>query len=332
MLHAAGLFARLGGAALLVMQAPLVAGLRPAPAVAGLMRPNSSSQCSSVTFLRIQKTGSTTLGEGIMPQMCPQNHQTCAGRQHLEYNHAKTKFIDSCVITMVRDPLERFMSEFAMALSKDAKLLTQDQWDFAPQDVPWLESVKTRGNSTETLLEYLQNPNNPSRNRQTLYLLGFERVGCQPPRSCCGVCSASAGYPAHAYDWDRDRGELLARAKEHLMSLTAFGVTDWFGDSMKVLAAAVGWNEKDTVTMSEKLHQRQANKQALLTSLVIYSLHPRYFQKSAMSDAAAINRQPWRDFISPELERKIRGVNSVDNELVAFARQQLHGRYKGLFN
>lgn len=61
----------------------------------------------------------------------------------------------------------------------------------------------------------------PRGNRQTLYLLGFQRVACNSTR--CGgnacICNASQpGYPAITYDWDNDGTGLLESAKAHLRS------------------------------------------------------------------------------------------------------------------
>merc|ERR1719195_281801 len=102
----------------------------------------------------------------------------------------------NCIVASLRDPVERFMSEYSF-FKANPGALEQDSWDVPTHDLPWLNRVKSRP-IADGLQEYLSSPTNPALNRQARYLLGFERVQCA--ERCCGVCShGEPGYPAYAY-------------------------------------------------------------------------------------------------------------------------------------
>lgn len=277
--------------------------------------------------MRIQKTGSTTFGESIIPKMTAKHHQTGRGRFHMEYRGA-TAQPRACAVTVLRDPVERFMSEFAFARGHEGFLMTQDQWDFADEDLPWLKQVQKMPNDTAALLEYLRSPRNPTRNRQALYLLGFDRVNCD--RQCCGLCSRThPGHPAHAYDWDKDHDVLLARAKEHLLGLRAFGVLDCYVDSVKVIAGELGWEPEEAADMAGKIHRRKQDKRRLLAGLLSTSVsRVSAARHTAMLLNAGSAAGLWRSALDPALRAEIDGLNRLDIELVDFARRQLYDRYK----
>lgn len=282
----------------------------------------SATSCPRIAFLKIQKTGSSVLGDAIMPNLAKLYGQTSIGEHHFEFNHVN-KAAPGCVFTMLRDPVERFFSEFTMLRSK-SKLegpgeLTQDQWDWHANDLMELRSVQALKPISLAITAYLLSPNNPSRNRQALYLLGFDRVACRD--TCCGVCSnhtfngKKGGYPAHRYNWDRDHGELLARAKRNLLSLRAYGITECFPESMKVIGSALGWNPAITELLGSVIHLRKQDKSNLAKDLLGFD-----------SVSAFHSNSSWRHFVPSDLEAQVRKVNRVDNELVQFARQQFWER------
>ena len=296
--------------------------------------------CSRIAFLRIQKTASTTFGQEIMSQMCGRYKQTCKQnwelcafskgkcslelfQYHLEYNQAR-KSADAgpsrgCVVTFLRDPVERTMSEFFMLREKHRQFLSFDQWDVHQDDLGELDAILNLPNLSESFMKYLHHGRNPSRNRQSLYLLGFERLHCNKTRcggNACICANESFGYPGTAYDWDKDE-TLMEKVKERLKSLEAFGLTDCFLESIKAMAPRLGWNVTKSVELAEK-HQ---------------DLH---VWMPTMEKAKAIHRRLsftgpsrnwWREFVTPEVQREIQRVNSLDVELVTFAKQLFERSY-----
>jgi hypothetical protein len=203
------------------------------------------------------------------------------------------------------------MSEFGMALSSENYLMSQAQWDFHEQDLSWLKQIESMLPEEDTMMEYLQSPQNPTRNRQALYLLGFVRVRCRDlldkalsasggGRTCTLV--EPYGYPARAYDWDKDHDELLARAKKRLSELRSFAITDCFDDSMKLLATDVGWDPEETAQLAES----------------------KYGARSASENVTA---SLWEQGLSPEQEQRIRELNRIDVELLAYAKQLMYDKH-----
>merc|ERR1712232_747165 len=144
-------------------------------------------------------------------------------------------------------------SEWGMLKSQvqqESLTLFQDQWDFHEKDLSWLRHLQADSNADDnaTMYEYLQSPRSPARNRQARYLLGFTRVCC---RGGIGLCEANepCGYPAFAYDWDRDHDKLLAQAKKHLSELRFFGLADCYMESMKFLPQASGWDPQEVAPL-----------------------------------------------------------------------------------
>lgn len=141
---------------------------------------------------------------------------------------------------------------------KHRQFLSFDQWDVHANDLSEIDRILNIEDLSESFQKYLHHPRNPSRNRQTLYLLGFQRVECNKTR--CGgnacICEPEkSGYPALAYDWDKNFTGLLELAKEHLRSLDAFGIVDCFKSSIEVMAPLLGWDLK---TALELAHEKQA--------------------------------------------------------------------------
>eukprot|EP00931_Biecheleriopsis_adriatica_P037134 TRINITY_DN21311_c0_g1_i1.p1 TRINITY_DN21311_c0_g1~~TRINITY_DN21311_c0_g1_i1.p1 ORF type:complete len:339 (-),score=52.80 TRINITY_DN21311_c0_g1_i1:73-1089(-) len=279
-----------------------------------------SSKPSVVAFLRIQKTGGTTFGEVVGRTMAEKNGQTFWGRRHFNYNNSVELAPDG-VVTLLRDPAERLISEFQMLRTAKfcERCQDQDQWDWHPDDLEWLHRVRGMHNVTEAFIEYLRSPNNPARNRQSLYLLGFHRAACGKRPCYFPEPSERKGYPAHEYDWDKDHETLLTRAKSHLMSLRSFGITDCYLDSMEVFARAVGWDPKDTRELAEKSHAQSGSQKEKASLVHLLGLQPEPAHPALLQQHTSIVQQ-----LSLEIAR----VNKLDVELLEFARQQwynLHG-------
>lgn len=391
--------------------------------------------------MRIQKTGSTSFGENIMPRFCNASGQKCYGSLHYSTSSESALAAD-CRVTFLRDPVERLLSEFTMLRGHEGENLEQDHWDFAEQDFNWLHSFVNRSDMEDALLAYVRSPDNPSRNRQAMYLLGFDRVSCRST-VCCGLCTDRHGergqqlgsvnwaenstvqtlavtpspdhyptnvsvqeamdaycrslgkddaitvasesrkcktrrfarryggihwrcyddlaevlgiqcmandgktpieclqgtgghctrtqelkdvafaaseraamvpYPAHAFDWDGQHDELLARAKEALDGLTAFGITDCFADSMRGIAQGLGWDEASAVQFGTEIHAREQTKDHLM--LV-----------STRQGASAVHRSKWASRIDPYVEGEIRERSRIDHELVLYAKKRYYELY-----
>jgi len=305
---------------------------------------NKPRHCKTIGYIRIQKTGSTTLGENIMPALCSDAGQYCHGQHHWDYHDASSygarngsrkkerPKVDGggpgCAVTMLRDPVERFLSEFSMARGPDKHHLEEWQWDWREQDLPRLHELQGKGKNAihdtgKAMVEYLNDPHNPTRNRQTLYLLGFDRI--------------PDGYPAKAYDWHKDRGALLAQAKSHLMTLLGFGISDCYVDSIVALADRAGWNTKNALSLAKRIHSREQNREAALVQFMLSSNHSFFAsadkRPELLQGEKGEAKQSWSRLLrarhlDPKLEAAIREANSVDEELLAFARAEWYDRYR----
>eukprot|EP00440_Ansanella_granifera_P050500 gb/GFBE01054736.1/.p1 GENE.gb/GFBE01054736.1/~~gb/GFBE01054736.1/.p1 ORF type:complete len:602 (+),score=93.59 gb/GFBE01054736.1/:1-1806(+) len=271
----------------------------------------------TIAYIRIQKTGSTTFGEYILPEMAKLHGQQAPySKFHLEYYQAK-QVAPGAMVTLLRDPVERFMSEFAMAYQgPDREFLFQDQWDIHDRDIQWLKDVQATGDTREAMRKYLQFKFNPTRNRQALYLLGFHRVGCD--RSCCGICSEDdTGYPAMQYDWEKDHASLLELAKQRLTELTSYGITDCLAESMAPVAQALGWDVAATQSLARSVQERKQNKEQIMSALGLTS----HLKGQSLLQGRVTH---WRHMLEPELIQEIKRASAVDVELVEFARKKLH--------
>eukprot|EP00931_Biecheleriopsis_adriatica_P091973 TRINITY_DN65815_c0_g1_i1.p1 TRINITY_DN65815_c0_g1~~TRINITY_DN65815_c0_g1_i1.p1 ORF type:complete len:469 (+),score=92.24 TRINITY_DN65815_c0_g1_i1:40-1446(+) len=322
-------------------------------------------KCKKVAFVRIQKTASTTFGQDIMAKMCSNNKQTCGvswnrcargnakcslplSYYHLDFSYASRLLQGegrSCLVTFLRDPVERTLSEFFMLREKHRQFLQFDQWDVHQDDFAAINSILDIKDVSESFQRYLHHPGNPSRNRQALYLLGFKRVECNQTR--CGgdacICEKdSPGNPAKAYDWDANADELLERAKQQLLKLDAFGITDCFEESVEILSPLLGWSAKDALKIAKESHAMHVWKPTMEKARKIkpfseYEFSARRLRQQQSHAGARSHEQGgglmrrlsfngpgsnfWREFISPDVRKDILEVNSIDDELVRFARE-----------
>jgi len=254
---------------------------KPDPADASTVKPKG------MHFLRIQKTGGTTFGERIASKFCGPESATCKWATHLDWATAIEDDWQGPVVTLLRDPVERTMSEFEFMRTADGNYSTrQAQWDF--RNFTWLNDVDTSPDGDAAFEEYLAGyPDNPSRNRQALYLLGFKKMVQNVP------------YGEYTYDWDANHDSLVAQAKEHLEAMTAFGITDCFMASMSAFSQQLGWPEDEVLKLAKSVHARKSGK----------------------------SRQSWRSTLSQDVIDRIERLNDIDMELYSFAKQRFSQRF-----
>jgi len=291
------------------------------------------SHCNKVTFMRIQKTGSTSVGEVLLPTMCGFHGQQCGkedGYTHLDFNGAialANKGVpvgSGCVFTILRDVVERTLSEFFF-LRENRWALWQDQWDVPDAEAGKLDDIIVQSNISKAFQEYLYSEENPARNRQTLYLLGFERRFISGDRLRHVSTDFSNGLPAKAYNWSNHK-ELLACAKARLMELTVFGLTECLRLSVEVMAPRLGWDARMAISLMDHAHSRIQDKSQHQVAL----LQLRPTQEFATKHVVPPRRRlsGWRSIIDPVLVEEIKAVNSLDVELVEFARTAFRDLYK----
>lgn len=254
-------------------------------------------------FLRIQKVGGTTFGEHIMRKFCGPESDECKWASHLDWTSA-TEAWNGPVVTLLRDPVERTMSEFQFIRTKDGNhSCRQAQWDFT--NYSWFNAVASEPDEDAALNLYLHGyPNNPSRNRQALYLNGFKKMVNGAP------------VPEYTYDWDTDHDTTLAQAKDHLDQVDAFGITDCFIPSMHVIAKALSWPENDVVAMATSTHSRQAPAG--------HASEESFLEESSTSLS---ERASWRDTVEQDVVDRIERINRVDMELYRYAQKSLYDRF-----
>eukprot|EP00416_Gambierdiscus_australes_P045811 CAMPEP_0171100400 /NCGR_PEP_ID=MMETSP0766_2-20121228/52934_1 /TAXON_ID=439317 /ORGANISM="Gambierdiscus australes, Strain CAWD 149" /LENGTH=323 /DNA_ID=CAMNT_0011560221 /DNA_START=17 /DNA_END=988 /DNA_ORIENTATION=+ len=265
-----------------------------------------------VHLIRIQKTGSTTFGEKIMKRFCGQDAKECRWFWHLDYSQAQKEGDNLKLITLLRDPVERTLSEFFFMRAKQGRgLVWQNQWDF--RNSTWLNLVQGTADVDEALRIYLHDyPGSASRNRQALYLIGFK--GRQQ----------ALGWPI---DWDGRHSELLALAERHLEETVAFGFTDCFVTSVGAMARALGWDALKAMEMAGHIRARGQNKPSLRSVPAKIWLSTQLDENAAgPSEDWAVDRK-WRDLVSENVVRQIEKLNSVDMELHEYASKRFRERF-----
>lgn len=257
-------------------------------------------------FLRIQKTGSRTLG-AILKEHCLPTH-LCEYFCHEDWTQTHANSWTGPIVTLLRDPVERTLSEFIYLRTTEEgeRALQQPQWNFKNQT--WAEEI--RKNHIDQALEiYLHGyPGNPSVNRQALYLLGFD-----------------SHYAAgEKYNWNRDHDYLLDQAKANLDRLTAFGITDCFLTSMKVIARQFGWPESEVIDEA-KSHQGFRHKDVAEDKTTFFQHSKFYDPHIALNENSGSLR--WRDIANHALVEDIEKTNAVDMQLFEYARQRFQDLY-----
>eukprot|EP00415_Alexandrium_ostenfeldii_P004573 UN4573 len=196
----------------------------------------------------------------------------------------------------------------------------QPQWDFT-DSLQWLKQVQVESSVERALGNFLEgHRQTPTRNRQALYLIGFDRDAVR--------------RPGELYDWDRNHTGLLELAKEHL-NQTLFGITDCYDTSLKVITEKLGWNTSKAVNLAD--HQRFRGKTDTRTHMsktfwFTYSRLPDFLNQTfANKTSTRFNHtrplNTWRGVMPPKLVNYIENWNSVDMELYEYALQLFKERY-----
>lgn len=274
-----------------------------------------------VHLIRIQKTGGTTFGERIMSRFCGGDSAWCLYLRHAEWQQAtKDGHFGGTVLVWLRHPVERTISEFFFLRTADGRSCSrQPQWDFRNEG--WLTEVQNEWNVPQALCDFLEGDRaNPARNRQALYLLGFNR--------------SSGVAPGAMYDWDGNRTALLDLAKAHLRK-TLFGITDCFDVSTRVITQKLGWNTTEALALAATSavrgevgrNWRKTAVFDLSDTSYLHYLNPNLTEP--VSTAWNHTRPPntWRSLLPRKLVNYIENWNSVDMELYDYALQLFAERH-----
>eukprot|EP00408_Alexandrium_pacificum_P066517 CAMPEP_0171177666 /NCGR_PEP_ID=MMETSP0790-20130122/12355_1 /TAXON_ID=2925 /ORGANISM="Alexandrium catenella, Strain OF101" /LENGTH=315 /DNA_ID=CAMNT_0011642567 /DNA_START=72 /DNA_END=1022 /DNA_ORIENTATION=- len=296
------------------------ASLHARPARAVRLRRDGGNR--TVTFLRIQKTGGSTWGEVIMPKICAEagdiyRPRICAGAVdscdngfHWDYEMAMNANATSPgpVVTWLRDPVERTLSEFFFIRSPEGSITPfMDQWDF--QNLTFLRLVRDEADDDKALDIYLHAwPQHPGFNRQVLYLAGFKGSG-----------------HAVRFRWrggEQQQKEFLSAAKQHLADIQAFGFTECYVTSAAAMARVLGWDEASVKEMATNTHRRSLPRPTAAAGL-------RRHRGNAQDCSTGINRfcGVWRSFVDERTVEEIERLNWADMELHRFARRQFQLRF-----
>mmetsp|Transcript_97994 Transcript_97994/g.227247 ORF Transcript_97994/g.227247 Transcript_97994/m.227247 type:complete len:351 (-) Transcript_97994:408-1460(-) len=269
-----------------------------------------------VHLIRIQKTGSTTFGEKIMKRFCGQDAKECRWFWHLDYSQAQKEGDNLKLITLLRDPVERTLSEFFFVRSfQGREFVRQSQWDF--RNDTWVDLVQGADDDDEALRIFLRGyPSSPSRNRQALYLIGFKPRHWAP--------DTRMDYRWEPLDWDGRHGELLALAKRHLEETVAFGFTECFSTSVSVIAKALGWDAEEARQIAKDSHERRKGRAKVW-------LRPQNENHAVDLEAGPLEDQAvdaeWRRLVRKDVVHEIEKLNSVDVELHEYALKRFRERF-----
>jgi len=293
-------------------------------------------------FLRVQKTAGSTF-EAIAGSECSKLNVECDRHWHLDWNLAShflgmARYASRIVVTWLRDPVERLMSEYKYLQKVPA--FEQAQWDYGPRIQQVLRFWRRSDDALElSPTDFTAMSSNPANNRQTLYLLGFNRpdiFGCGD--TCTNEDSATCEECSHA--WERfvrhggtEPGDdlataiysaqgvpaavLIERAKRRLSEdVDLFGLVDCFDSSLRYLSRSLGWDVEEATRMS-RYHLRTGGDD--------YA-DPLQLDAAARSRALSVTRH--RDELPEEVVRAIEGTNSLDVALHRFAKELLNQRMR----
>jgi len=205
---------------------------------------------ASLRMVSIQKTGTTSFGDFVIPYFCRVGEVCGRSIAHHDWDQATANgAYTGPVVTLLRNPVERAMSEFFYLRDTDGLADGRSaHWDF--NNDTWLEAIQDE-NISKALDVYIHGyPKNPSRNRQTLYVLGFR--GRRPH----GMDDRGHEEPGAAYDWDTNPAVIVRKAVEHLDNMTAFGFTDCWHTSMKAISRAMNWDSAKMNRVSFSRHEK----------------------------------------------------------------------------
>nr|CAG4651351.1 EOG090X0E58 [Simocephalus serrulatus]SVE94514.1 EOG090X0E58 [Simocephalus serrulatus] len=273
-----------------------------------------------IVFLHIQKTGGTTFGRHLVrdlnletPCICPRKRKRCdcfrpntINEQWLfsRYStgwkcglHADWTELTDCVegaldeyegvtkkrryffITVLRDPIHRYLSEFRH-VQRGATWKSARHWCGGQEFTSLPHCYKGSNWTGVELDEFMNCPYNLAHNRQTRMLADLTLAGCY------------TGYNSTVDQLERDR-ILLQSAKQNLASMTYFGLTE-----------------------------QQSASQYIFEQTFQLDFVNSFDQANATLSAQAIAE------LTPTQIERIRQLNSLDAELLDFARQLLQKRFE----
>mmetsp|Transcript_64573 Transcript_64573/g.150171 ORF Transcript_64573/g.150171 Transcript_64573/m.150171 type:complete len:353 (-) Transcript_64573:76-1134(-) len=277
---------------------------------------------AGVHFIRIGKTGSTSFGDKVVREFCD-IHEVCLGSTHIDWNQATWNgHYPGPVVTILRDPVERSLSEFFWLRDADGQLGAKNfQWDF--QNASWLRQVNGK-NLTRALGEYIHGyEKNPSRNRQALYILGFRHRRNEQS-------SHAVAPPGEAYDWDAHPQQLVRRAMDKLENLTAFGITECWLPSMRAIARQLKWDPDAVEQFASTKHERYWRKAMVdLGKRRSEAVRGKsdYKRLVELVGRDVPNDTPWRDVIPKPYVDAIKKWSHVDMLLYEAAKKRFREKF-----
>lgn len=260
-----------------------------------------------VQVLKIQKTGTSSLSE-VVRALCPSDH-ICRSETHMDWIEAtKNGTYKGPVVTLLRDPVERALSEFFYLRDGDGVASSkQPQWDF--HNNTWLGRIRDEDLSKALDAFTTGYPKNPSRNRQALYILGF-RDKSHPLRE-----------PGAVYDWDMFPAYIVDKAMRKLDNLTAFGITDCWNSSMRAIGRALHWTEAQVRRLAFDRHERNWRKAMVDRRKPDYRLLKKWLGKEIPNDTK------WREVIPNKYILAIEAWSHVDIMLYKQAKKRFTEKF-----
>lgn len=219
-------------------------------------------------YLRIQKTGSTSFGRTIKSLFGAHNMSISTNAHYDWQSVLNRNLTGSQVFTVLRDPVERYLSEMMYISWRPRAMICQNMWDFQGhiyadgERVEAFRAINAQPKSNDMILQRWMNLTLPTRNRQLLYLLGFKRIPCPTAKhNFCTSPEEAEGVPlpSHAYDYDHDEDHILEMAKERLSSIH-FGLTECMTSSVRGIASEMGWDPDEAEQFVEVAKQSNVGK------------------------------------------------------------------------
>eukprot|EP00927_Polykrikos_kofoidii_P000183 TRINITY_DN10078_c0_g2_i3.p1 TRINITY_DN10078_c0_g2~~TRINITY_DN10078_c0_g2_i3.p1 ORF type:complete len:446 (-),score=50.31 TRINITY_DN10078_c0_g2_i3:199-1467(-) len=226
-------------------------------------------------FLRIQKTGTTTVSVIASEQYKRMGENACDVFLHLDWNYVSqlvARDPKRVIITMLRNPVIRVISE-GNFLRADPSYARQLQWDYTPDMYTrLLEWIRVNG----TMADFANLPLNPANNRQVRYILGFGRPA---QLTCWDHCDefwtefANAGGAPPGLDAINDAAtvggaqvlDVVKHRLEH--EIDFFGVTECFESSLNIASKVLQWDPEVTKPfLDDKMRQSSTDYDDVTTA------------------------------------------------------------------
>lgn len=255
---------------------------------------------SGIVFLRIQKTGSTSFASIATAQCRLLGVTKCDSYYHLDWNYVHNLLKSDpkrLIVTMLRNPVTRVISEGTF-LKNQARYAQELQWDYTPG---MLERLQEWRDINGSLADFSALEGNPANNRQVRYILGFERPATLYCYSKCeqkwdefmGVGGLDPGSAIDDAIQNTGMNVLDVAMYRLGKEIHFFGLTECYESSLELANHVLGWNPSVTKNfLVRKLRSSGANY----------------------------------DSVTPEEVAQIKVANSLDMELLGFAREELGRR------